>query len=761
MELLRRFSFTLLLMTLTTLVACGGGDGGLSREGGDGGTGTAGDIVTVTLAITDQNLSEQVPVIISASVTQGGVAFPGQLVTFSLDTTEIAFFTPEIGTAITDADGIATIQLNAGGTGGAGLVTVSVDSADPKTIGFTSAGDGNSGGVPTVSSIGLFASSQQLASSGLDTITLTAIAKDKNNNLLENIKVSFTASSGNIEVVKAVTGPDGKASAKLTTENAPANRVIDIKASSDLVEDIVSVQVVGTSITLTGSSSLAIGDANDYIIKVLDSDGKGIAKTTVALSVTNISTELPAGDVSSITILESVLTDFEGQATLSVTGTTGGTNTIIADAFGASANQAVAVQADSFFFSSFSNGSSTVDPSTGVIPDVLLSKSAEVTLLWTRSGVVVKDDTKVNFTTTRGSLSSSTATTVNGKVTVMVTSIDAGKALITFIGNDEVGGQNIELSNQLEFEFVADTAATVKAQASPKSIGPNGQTSTIFIIVKDVNGNLVKGKDIDFELTDISGGSIFPASATTDSSGSASTVYTSQTTSAQDAVSITATVKETPDVKDLVTLTVSDRELFIALGTGNKVEVLGSTDYIKEYSVFVTDADSNPVKNVELTISAIPETYYKGFWMQTYEGDKFISWVVAGEGSISKPLSINDLKDCSNEDLNLDGILDVDEDVNGNGKLTPGNVVAADGSITTDADGRGVIKIRYGQSYANFVDIKLIASSKVSGTESSAQTIFTLPVLSEHVLNENVSPPTQGIGTTGPFGDVFNCSNPE
>ncbi|MDX2368309.1 MAG: hypothetical protein QNK36_07900, partial [Colwellia sp.] len=46
MELLRRFSFTLLLMSLMTLVACGGGDGGLSNgdanEGGDFGSGSGG-----------------------------------------------------------------------------------------------------------------------------------------------------------------------------------------------------------------------------------------------------------------------------------------------------------------------------------------------------------------------------------------------------------------------------------------------------------------------------------------------------------------------------------------------------------------------------------------------------------------------------------------------------------------------------------------------------------------------------------------------
>ncbi len=760
MELLRRFSFTLLLMMLTTLVACGGGDGGLAREDGGGG-GTTEDPITVTLTISDENVAEQTPATISATVMQGSAILTGKLVTFSLDNTDLAFFTPGIGTASTKDDGIAQITLNAGGTAGAGIVTVSVDSADPVTITFTSAGDGNSGSTPSVASIGLFANSPQLASSGADVITLIAIAKDQNNNLLENINVSFTASSGNIEVINAVTGADGKASATLTTENAPANRVIDIIAISDLIEDTVSVQVVGTSITLTGSSSLAIGDTNNFIVKVLDSDGKGIANTAVALSVTNASTESPASDVASITIPDSVLTDFEGQATVSVTGTTGGTNTIIAYALGASANQAVAVQADSFLFSSFSNGTSIVDPREDEIPDVLLSETAEITLLWTRSGSAVSDGTEVSFTTTRGSLVASSATTVDGEVTAMVTSTDAGKALVTFVGTDVVSGKDIELSNQLEFEFVADTAATIKAQASPNSIGPNGQTSTISITVKDVNGNLVKGKNIDFDLTDISGGSIFPASATTDSNGIASTVYTSTSTSAQDAILIKATVTETPAVNDTVTLTVSDRELFISLGTGNTVEVLGTTDYIKEYSVFVTDADSNPVENVELTISALPDKYYKGFWIQTYDGDTFIKWVAAGLGSIAQPTSIVDMPSCINEDLNLDGILDVGEDTNSDGRLTPGNVVAADGAITTDEDGRGVIQIRYAQSYAHFVDIKLIASSQVSGTESSAQTIFTLPVLADHVLSENISPPTQGIGTTGPFGFALDCSDPD
>ena len=293
---------------------------------------------------------------------------------------------------------------------------------------------------------------------------------------------------------------------------------------------------------------------------------------------------------------------------------------------------------------------------------------------------------------------------------------------------------------------------------SPNSIGPNEQKSTISVIVKDANGNRVKNKKVKFVLTDISGGSIFPATAITDSSGSASTIYTSNATSAKDAISIEATVEDTPSISDTVNLTVSDRELFISLGTGNKVEELGTTDYIKEYSIFVTDAESNAVQNVELTVSAIPQSYYKGFWMRTYDGDDFVVWVAAGIGSQPKPTIFIEPTKCANEDVNFNGILDDGEDFNDDGELTPGNIVSISGNFVTDSDGRSVIRIIYPQSYAHWLDAKLVVSGKVTGSESSTQTIFTLPVLADHVTNEKQTPPNQGIDTISPFGYFADCS---
>ena len=261
-------------------------------------------------------------------------------------------------------------------------------------------------------------------------------------------------------------------------------------------------------------------------------------------------------------------------------------------------------------------------------------------------------------------------------------------------------------------------------------------------------------------LEDVSGGAIFPATAVTDSSGSASTIYTSNNTSAKDAVAITAVVEDTPAITDTVNLTVSNRELFISLGTGNEIEELGTTDYVKEYSVFVTDAESNAVDNVELTVSAIPENYYKGLWVPTYDGSDFVLWLALGEGSTNTPGPVYLPKTaCANEDANFDGILDDGEDFNGDGELTPGNIVSISGTLVTDADGRSVIKVTYPQSYGHWLDVKLIVSGKVTGSENSTQAIFTLPVSIDDINVEDAIPPTQGIGTIGPFGLSNDCSD--
>lgn len=732
----------------------------------------AGGAVVIQLALSNAQVSNAEPATVQASVTFEGEPYD-VLVAFTVDDAELANFNPENGRVLAE-NGIATIELLAGSKAGAGQVVASVISPFGEQVDagiyFESAGDGqdNSSG-PAVAEITLYADTQQLASSGAQEVVLTAIAKDINNILLSDVDVSFFADSGDIlistsdsGVKSSTTNESGQASAILRTQGNPENRTIEVTAQSGTATDNVNVFVVGTSIQFSGSSSLALNDENSFILNVLNSDSEGIADVEVSLSLA----EEPADGIASLTFPNTVTTNPEGQAVVTVVGNTGGVNTLLATALGATSAKDVSVQADSFLFTDFDNGNGVnVDPNaTESLPDVLLSDVATVTLTWNRSNAPVADGTVVEFSTTRGTLSASSGVVTDGQVSVTLNSTDAGRAIVTFTGQDG----DTEITNQLEFEFVAETVDRLIAQASPNSIGPDGQTSTISVVARDANGNLVKNKTIVFSLNDTSGGTIFPAEAITDSNGSASTVYTSNTVSAQDDVSITATVKDQPSISDLVTLTVADRELFIALGTGNEIQETNSgTTYTKQFVAFVTDADSNPVTNQRLTISAVPEGYYKGLWVRVYENGEFVRWEARHENTISSPHY------CTNEDTNLDGILDPGEDTNNDGSLTPGNVIASlisvsvDGDDTaiveavTDDEGKVLIDLVYAQSYGHWVDINLIVSGKVTGSESSTQTTYTLPVSGEDISDEEVIPPAASIGTQSPFGLTASCSVPD
>jgi hypothetical protein len=284
-------------------------------------------------------------------------------------------------------------------------------------------------------------------------------------------------------------------------------------------------------------------------------------------------------------------------------------------------------------------------------------------------------------------------------------------------------------------------------------------------VVRDPEGNLVKNKTIKFELDDVSGGKIFPATAVTDSNGNASTVYTSSSTSAHEGVRITTTVVDNPAVTDFIDLTVADREVFIKLGTGNTILQHDITTYNKQYSVFVTDIDSNPVPNVTLTVSAIPKEYFKGSWIAYLDEEgEFVQW---GPGDTTvDPAIMGYSATCLNEDSNHNGVLDDiatplrEEDTNTDGQLTPGNIVNAQGLVTTDENGIAMIDIRYAEVYGYWANIELIVSTKVNGTESFAKVLFNLDVLADDVNKEDLSP-AAFIWPSGPFGQSDSCTNPD
>lgn len=140
---------SLALLLAATLSACGGGGGSPGVTGGTGGTGTTPAVpVTPTVSLTFVNaagqastaLSGATPLTVRAVVLDANKQpVPNTLVSFATDAA-LGVFAPAAGTALTDANGTASITLRAASlaAGGAGSVTATSSVAGTAITGVAS-----------------------------------------------------------------------------------------------------------------------------------------------------------------------------------------------------------------------------------------------------------------------------------------------------------------------------------------------------------------------------------------------------------------------------------------------------------------------------------------------------------------------------------------------------------------------------------------------------------------------------------------------
>lgn len=740
-----RFRSILMFLALLGLFSCGGSSVSRDDTGTGGNTGGGNTPVTISMQLqfTDENgqpstepaeLGESSPLtLVTTATDSNGDPVTSTLVTYTFQPEGLAVFGNDSGTASTNSEGVATIDILVGANSGAGQVTATLSSGETATTTFNSAGTVLIDEQPA--SLVLFASSTQLASSGSDEIELIALVKDANNVLLEGVDVTFSGNAdASIQVTQGVTGADGLAKAILTTLNNPENRIIDVTARTGTFAETVKINVVGTGLSVNGPPSVILGSDAELTIFLSNSDGKGIANKAVQISSQN------GNQFSS----SELVTDDEGQVTVNYTANNSGIDVITATALNISGEFNISVQQDQFSF-------------TGVATaDIPLGELQSLELTWLKENSPLANGA-VTLTTTRGTLSTgSVSTDAEGKASFQISSSNAGRAVISAQGKDDSG--NV-VNTRTVVEFIATNVNNIILSASPNSIGPSGQKSTITAVLRDSDGNLVKGKTVNFNADDVSGGEISPASAVTDSNGLASTVYTSLNVTKENGITISATEPDS-GIDATVNLTVADRAQFISIGTGNLIEAPDETSYLKKFTVFVTDANSNPVSNVELTITGTPVKYsellepnatpgdanynvirpafYKGYWSAFPNIEDFEYWVAVRTIG------------CANEDVDGDGIEDPNEDVNGDNGLTPVNIISIDGDVVTDENGQAIIELRYAKTFAAWGQVKITASTPVSGSESQASQFYTLSASAED-LRLDTTPPN-----SNPFGTGLN-----
>jgi hypothetical protein len=701
---------------MLALVACGGGGEGSKFDNpddpsGPGPSNPAVAAVTVT--------SSSPTILADGSTTAEITAMVRDANNNLLRNVAVTFNSTSGGVAVTqgttDTTGVAKATLSTAGD--ATIRTITVTAAAGSVSGTTTVNVVTPPAPPTPTQLTLLTSTPTIPSDGSISADISATVRNANNQFISGVQVTFASTSGGLVVTQATTDASGVARATLNAAGDRTNRNITVTAQAGTINATIGVAVTGTRLSVQGPTSLALTQVGTYTVSLVDSGDRGIPGT--ALTVTSA-----RGNTLSAA---SLTTDNTGRATFTATIAAVGNDTLTVSGLGLTATQAIAVNSDSFTFTT-PNADNT---------EVLLGATQPLTIRWTSAGAPQVNQT-INFSATRGTLSAPTAVTnASGDATVTITSQNAGGAVITAASGAS--------SAQRAMEFVANNPAVIDVQPSVFTIAPSEQ-STLTAVVRDAAGNLVKNQTVVFTLSDVTGGSLSTASVVTNSQGRAQTVYTAgSTTSANDGVQITAAVQGTA-LQDQVALTVARKEVFISLGTGNTIlELNAGTQYQVDYAIQVTDANGNGVPNVPLAVSVLSNTYIKGEREFGFNGaDKWVTRTYAL---------------CNDEDLDRDGVLDAtpDEDFNNNNKIDAGNIATVTPrNVSTNANGFALVSVVYPQEYAEYLNVTLQARAAVQGTEFVREAKFLLPILASDVDDEDISPP----GPVSPFGMAASCGDP-
>lgn len=657
--------------------------------------GTDGDTVTISAIVKDA----------------GNVAISGAAVTWS---TTVGSLSGQ--TSVTNASGVAVATYSPGATFSTPNTTITVRSGSasasvPLTI------------RPTTTSIEMLSSLPSIGTGG-DQVTVTAFVKDASNIARVGVPVAWSVDLGRLSSITTVTDSNGLARATLDAGSNKTNRTAVISASSGAARQTLNLAVNGTKLASSGVTTTAAGSTVTLTFTAADSKQVSIPGVTLALS-SSLGNGVPAV----------VTTDSAGQASVQYVANKPGVDALTATGAGATTTVTMTVTGTDEDLSFTAPAAST---------QVVVNTPRTLTLRYRKAGAP-QANVSVNLAATIGILSSpQVVTDANGLATVTVQSSFAGSSMLsaTLV--------NSAVQATLPLSFIATTPANLVLQLTPTALAPNqagstAQQATLVAKVIDASGNPVAGSTINFsQVADPSGGLLQQASAVTDTNGVATVQYLSgATTTANNAVQLKATVAANTAVAGTATMTVNQAALFIALGTGNTISNFNTETYEKNWTVYVTDATGVRVPGVPVTLKVIPNYFAKGnlIWSESAS-----TWVY------------ENYRECLNEDrANQNGVLDAGEDTNGDGTLTPGNLVAMPlSTVTTDANGTAVIVMRYAELYASWIGVRLTATAIVAGTEATSFKDFPLDKLAGDYSVKTVAP----AGVRSPFGVDVSGANP-
>jgi hypothetical protein len=726
---MRKLWSTLALLTLAaTLAGCGGDSTAFVPSSSSSPTGAT-TVAKLTVASSAATLPpDGTTATITATATDANnVAVDGAVVTFATSAGTLA-----VTSGTTGATGQATATLAATGITAGTVITVTA------TVGSVS-GKTTVTVANTQQTLTLSTSVPQIPSAaGATPTTIKALLVNANNNVVPGATVQFTASSGALTVTQATTDATGTAIATLSAGTSSQNRSITVTATSGSSSATIQIAVIGTTLTLSGPTSLVQGVAGSYTATLNDSGGNPIVGQAIALSSANGNT-LPT----------SVTTGTQGTATFTLTPVNAGADTITATAYSGTlpATEAISVSNQAFTITA-PVANATIKVGTVATPT---ANAVPVTITWTASGA--GQTGTVNFSTSRGTIAPASVAVTAGVLAQAVTlySTTAGAAIVSATAVN-AGGTTVA-SAQTQVSFYSSIPASVSVQANPSRVATQGQSTVVATVQDGPNntGNPVQGATVNFTLTaDSTGGNLSAGSAVTNSSGQATVTYTAgSVSSATDGVNIAVEALGGTNPTNSTQLTVGGQTVFLSLGTGNSVAdgPNQATQYELPYSVQAADASGAGISGVTVTFSVQAIEYFTGH--MTYNGALWVPLY-----AVPAPSGCSAVYVYENDGVIVTPTPTPPIPSNYVVTLIPGSVATTDvSSAVTGTGGTASVNLIYPKDHSYWVQVALTATATVAGTQNSTTAEFILPGLSTDYTTQTIAPP----GQVSPYGTSATC----
>lgn len=417
-------------------------------------------------------------------------------------------------TAKTDVNGLATFDLKSSKQED-NTVEVTLENGVKQTLIVSFVGDSST------AQVDLQKSKNEVVADGNDSATMTATVRDAKGNLLNDVKVTFNVNSAAAKLSQTeVNSHDGIATATLTSlKNGDYRVTASVSSGSQAnqqVNFIADQSTAALTLSVPSGDITVTNTAPQYMTATLqDKNGNPLKDKEITFSVPN-----DVASKFSISNGGKGMTDSNGVAIASLTGTLAGTHMIMArlansnvsDAqpmtFVADKDRAVVVLQTSKA-EIIGNG---VDETTltATVKDPSNHPVAGITVNFT-----MPQDVAANFTLENNGIA---ITQANGEAHVTLKGKKAGTHTVTAtLGNNNT-------SDSQPVTFVADkTSAQVVLQMSKDEITGNGvDNATLTATVKDQFDNEVNNLPVTFSSAS-SGLTLTPGVSNTNESGIAQT----------------------------------------------------------------------------------------------------------------------------------------------------------------------------------------------------------------------------------------------